>query len=351
MRLIREIFDLNHWLIYVVLPILGGTVYGQQISCSGTSHIYRVDQTENGGEGTTGSTYSWQVVQTEFQGTISPITFSGNQIELNWAETPEGTYTLIVTESQGNCQESKQLTILLRNEIEMAEIPDKIICGENGEVTFSAGFGFETYTWYNQTGNVLGNSRELTVTEPGIYTIEVTSGSCTSTQSVEALEIEFPEFTVNTDQFGTIIVDHIGGNVENFVYQLEDMDGNVIRDWQVSNTFTQVPQGIYIVRIHPWDNTCMTFITASTITIPNFFSPNHDGINDTWDLSRLMDYAPDAKVEIYDRYGKLFKILSQHNGFIWDGIYLNKPVPTTTYYYILHYKNERLTGVVNVKNR
>jgi gliding motility-associated-like protein len=67
--------------------------------------------------------------------------------------------------------------------------------------------------------------------------------------------------------------------------------------------------------------------------IPNFFTPNNDGYNDTWDLPMLVLY-PDALIKIYDRYGKLLHI---HNGSeeqVWDGTYGGAPVKDETYWYI-----------------
>ncbi|MBS1501601.1 MAG: beta-propeller fold lactonase family protein, partial [Bacteroidetes bacterium] len=70
-----------------------------------------------------------------------------------------------------------------------------------------------------------------------------------------------------------------------------------------------------------------------TVTIPNTFTPNGDGINDFWDIGALTSY-PQCLVSIYTRYGSL---IFQSKGYPkpWDGTYKNSPVPTGTYYYII----------------
>jgi gliding motility-associated-like protein len=82
--------------------------------------------------------------------------------------------------------------------------------------------------------------------------------------------------------------------------------------------------------------------------VPNTFSPNGDGIHDTWEI-KYLDTYPGATVEIYNRYGQLvFK--SQGYTKSWDGTYNGKPVPVGTYYYIINPKNGRkqMSGYVDI---
>ena len=66
---------------------------------------------------------------------------------------------------------------------------------------------------------------------------------------------------------------------------------------------------------------------------PNAFSPNGDGIHDTWQILHLNDY-PNSRVQIYTRAGQL---IYQSVGFAspWDGTYKGQPLPIGTYYYII----------------
>jgi len=335
-----------------VLLFWGSTLYGQQTTCVGSTHIYKVDETENNGNGTTGSTYTWHVEESGFQGVITPlIEFpSGNQVQINWGTTPQGDYTLIVTEFFNNCQNQKEIIVSLRDGIEIDSLEDLLICPEGGNVTFDAGFGYDAYAWYNSNDELLSNSRELTVEEPGIYRLEVRSANCIATEMVEAIPIEFPVFEVNTDAYNTIVVNHSGGNIEELEYQLEDFENNVIKPWQTGNTFYGINQGVYLIRIRTWDASCYTYKTAITVSIPNVITPNADGYNDYWDLSRLGNYAPDATVEVYDRYGKFIQKISSENNFRWDGYYLGRPLPSTSYVYILKIGDEKFTGYLLIQN-
>lgn len=74
-------------------------------------------------------------------------------------------------------------------------------------------------------------------------------------------------------------------------------------------------------------------IADSTIKIPNAFSPNGDGINDTWNIRGLIGQDK-AVVEIYDRWGRIVHH-SSGNYTPWNGTINGKPLPTGIYYYIV----------------
>jgi gliding motility-associated-like protein len=81
--------------------------------------------------------------------------------------------------------------------------------------------------------------------------------------------------------------------------------------------------------------------------VPNAFSPNGDGINDTWEIKYLDSY-PGATIEIYNRYGQL--IFNTTNYKAWDGKANGIDVPFGTYYYIVNPKNGRgiLRGSITI---
>lgn len=76
----------------------------------------------------------------------------------------------------------------------------------------------------------------------------------------------------------------------------------------------------------------------------NAFSPNGDGINDTWILKYIETY-PNTTVDIFNRYGeKVF--FSQGYSIPFDGNYKGNLLPVGTYYYMINPKNGRkiITG-------
>jgi gliding motility-associated-like protein len=73
------------------------------------------------------------------------------------------------------------------------------------------------------------------------------------------------------------------------------------------------------------------------LVIPNAFSPNSDGINDTW-IIRYLDSYPGATVQVFDRYGKRILMSTGYNT-PWDGNMGGKPIPAGVYYYVVDPKN------------
>jgi gliding motility-associated-like protein len=82
--------------------------------------------------------------------------------------------------------------------------------------------------------------------------------------------------------------------------------------------------------------------------IPNTFTPNNDGINDTWKIDYLNTY-PDNRVQVFTRGGqKVFE--SRGYNTPWDGTLKGKPLPVDTYYYIIEPGSGRdpITGYVQI---
>jgi len=85
-----------------------------------------------------------------------------------------------------------------------------------------------------------------------------------------------------------------------------------------------------------------------SILIPNAFTPNGDGINDTWNIKFLSAYV-NCSVDIFNRWGE--KVYSSTGYSVpWDGSYKGTALPTGTYYYIINLKNGQnpLSGFVAI---
>lgn len=71
------------------------------------------------------------------------------------------------------------------------------------------------------------------------------------------------------------------------------------------------------------------------VDIPNFFSPNDDGYNDTWSIGKTQ-YFPNFELTVFNRWGQL--VHKQTGIYIpWKGTYLGTPLPDGAYYYIFFY--------------
>jgi gliding motility-associated-like protein len=85
------------------------------------------------------------------------------------------------------------------------------------------------------------------------------------------------------------------------------------------------------------DNIRVTVLNKPVI--PNTFTPNGDGVNDTWNIPYLETY-PGCLVQVYNRLGtKVYS--SVHYSIPWDGKSNGEALPVGTYYYIIDPKNGR----------
>ena len=80
--------------------------------------------------------------------------------------------------------------------------------------------------------------------------------------------------------------------------------------------------------------------TEAIITVmdyPLYFTPNGDGINDTWNIYGMANQV-NAKIYIYDRFGKLLKMISPF-GAGWDGTFNGASLPTSDYWFTVEYND------------
>ncbi|MDX5348998.1 MAG: gliding motility-associated C-terminal domain-containing protein, partial [Hymenobacteraceae bacterium] len=92
----------------------------------------------------------------------------------------------------------------------------------------------------------------------------------------------------------------------------------------------------------------VTIIVTPPVEIVNTFSPNGDGVNDTWIIDHIEKY-PDCRLEVFNRWGN--KVFSS-NGYTvpWDGIANGEVLPVATYYYVLYLKEgeDPISGSVTI---
>lgn len=96
----------------------------------------------------------------------------------------------------------------------------------------------------------------------------------------------------------------------------------------------------------------ITYTVGYLINVPNSFSPNGDGNNDTWDVTGINNY-PGSIINLYDRWGQ--QVLRKTGDYSWDGTNekTGQPSPIGTYYYVINLNHmsitpEPLTGYITL---
>lgn len=118
---------------------------------------------------------------------------------------------------------------------------------------------------------------------------------------------------------------------------------------------TGLALGTYGFRLTAIDNDSLSAsddilisVIESADEIPKFFSPNDDGIGDSWVFRNVANYS-DCSVKIFNRTGKEIYSASPYQNN-WNGLEKNgAPVDDGDYYYILKFPDGRnLKGAVRV---
>lgn len=201
--------------------------------------------------------------------------------------------------------------------------------------------GNYSYVW---TSDISGldlsgeTNATYTVTQAGTYHVLVTNldTTCQNTDSITATFSSEPatfEASVTTEPFSSglsTIVGIASGGYGIYEYSLD------LINWQLSPQFNDIPNGNHTVYVRDIQGCGILSVTnLVAITYPNFFTPNGDGYNDTWNITNLpQEYK--AKLYIFDRYGKLIKQISPYgNG--WNGAFNNELLPASDYWFSLEY--------------
>lgn len=246
--------------------------------------------------------------------------------------------------NQGSCFKVVELKLdLLAPPV--VPIKDAVPVCEGKSVVIDAGSGHDTYLWStNET------TPTITVTEPGAYSVTVAKDhgkvTCTTTK-------DFTVFLSNIATISEVVVSDWNqtentitvmlspDSVGDYEYSLNGLS------FQDSNVFTGLEGGIYTVYVNDKNGCGMRDDSFYVIMFPKFFTPNGDGYNDTWKIQ--FSKAKDQFItEIYDRYGKLLKILKSNEG--WDGTLNGTSLPSDDYWFkVKGNDGKTLTGHFTLK--
>lgn len=80
-----------------------------------------------------------------------------------------------------------------------------------------------------------------------------------------------------------------------------------------------------------FNNNCDGIDNKPAIIVRNGFSPNFDGINDTWTITNI-EFYPNSIVRIYNRWGTQVLEAEGYDN-TWDGTFGDTPLPDGTYFF------------------
>lgn len=271
--------------------------------------------------------------------------------------TQPGIYTIHVRLSNSNrpdCFVDEVFSVTVYPLRELV-INDATICvdPESGLTTRStlleSGLDPNQYTveWYLD-GTLMGTGVNYEATEIGVYTVQTTKltpdigDDCNYLPTQVEVRASSPEVSITllTEPFeslANIRVDIVNPGPGIYEYRLNN------GAFQQSNVFLNVPSGDHTVTVRDLSGICNDIIIPyRSLGYRSFFTPNGDGINDTWNIPDLSTLA-NSNIKIFDRFGRLVKEIDP-GGAGWDGISNNgDPLPSTSYWFRVEYTFEGVT--------
>lgn len=268
------------------------------------------------------------------------LRLTSNQSE-NFKDIGAGQYLFRVVDANG-CEISSVEVINQPDPVVVEVTSTDLSCnsGADGSATAIASGGTFPYRYVWSTGD---STSVVTGLGLGDYSVTVTDTmDCqttgnTSTFAPEKLEVKIStidNLSCFNSNDGGMGIEYSGGS------------GEISIKWSTGATtkyINNLPPGDYSVTVSDQNN-CTDTASASIsetdvecLRIPNSFTPNGDGKNDTWILGNI-NLFPDVEVKIFNKWGNL---LYESDGYAkpWDGSVNGEQLPSDTYYYIIDLKN------------
>ncbi|SNR30792.1 gliding motility-associated C-terminal domain-containing protein [Maribacter sedimenticola] len=234
----------------------------------------------------------------------------------------------------GNCfdvSESFEINSVALPEL---DFPTRIYeCGEAPVATIGEETPDPNYTYEWSTGET---TPMITVDQSGVYTLSVTNAAnalqCVTVKSIEVVFSKPPVITDISIEYEDDLANTVRVYVEtdgNLAYQLDGEEP------QENATFHDLFPGEHTITVIDLNGCGSDSKKIVVLGFPKFFTPNADGINDTWHVAGL-DILDNPIISIYDRYGKLLHQLHKNsNG--WDGSFNGVLLPESDYWFKLSY--------------
>ncbi|WP_338812446.1 leucine-rich repeat domain-containing protein [Bernardetia sp. Wsw4-3y2] len=276
----------------------------------------------------------------------------------------KGNYKVKVIDGLG-CQDSLLIEIAEPQKLEGNFIIKEPTCNSelnNGAISLLITGGTEPYqtVWTYQRDTLAINTNEISALEPNEnekYEVRITDANgCEFTVS-NFLTRQQPvdsRFNYDYDSYCKLEINPkptILGVKNGFFFtndtgiELDSLSGEIYLNTSA--------QGMYKI-IYQADecsaDTVFVEINGDCFAgIPNTFTPNNDGTNDTWQVPFLERY-PNADIEIFDRTGKI--LFTQKNGYKteWNGLLNGMKLAEGTYYYRIRISDslKPITGYISI---
>jgi len=278
-----------------------------------------------------------------------------------------GDYSVTVTD-RFNCTGNASTTLIQPDRLWGQSIITDVVCpGDNsGNILALVGGGVEPYCYH--WSNDAENTPHIDHLTAGTYQVQITDNN-NCFLDLQATIVQPSEFKADftlTDAFCPETSDGdirsvVSGGTPPYTYQWQDIA------WGTSPNIADLRSGVYSLEVTD-AMSCkylktveLGYNSTDCLRIPNAFSPNDDGSNDSWEIFvgdpnssfryQLREVYPNAIVEVYSgNWGMLLYRSQRGYPEPWDGKFQGKYLPVNSYVYriILNNHTKPVTGNVTI---
>ncbi len=290
-------------------------------------------------EATGAATYNW-TGPAGFTSRASSLSFNNVQL------TQAGLYNVRATDAFGCVSTSTFNAQVFITPVAVVSNSQGICEGDSIRLVASGG---DSYTWSPSTGlsTVTGNTTFAKPASAMLYTVSVTNGTaCTDTASVNITVWQRPTAGAGPDK---VVLENVPvvlegtatGSAISYYWLPADFLSNASSIQPLSNADKDTTYTLYVVsNVGCGIATDRVFVRVfAQFYVPNAFSPDGNGYNDTWRIEALQAF-PNAVLSVYNRLGQKIFESTGGNSF-WDGTYKGQPQDPGTYVYLIDFRNGR----------
>ncbi|HOR59820.1 MAG TPA: gliding motility-associated C-terminal domain-containing protein [Bacteroidales bacterium] len=298
-------------------------------------------------------------ISTQVVGGTPPYTYMWSNAETSTSisNLAIGSYSLTIYDSFG-CQEIETYEITQPDKLKIDLVVKDILCyGNNdGGIKITATGGTQPYSYElaiedsvltGQLHSPLGTGSYVAYVRDVNSCLDTVLAVITSPAPLEASYIfEGPSCNGARDGYIEITV---SGGVEPYLYSNNYFTVDIaLLSGLGAGNFNVTVSDANDCRIE-FEEIFLAESEIDCLKIPDAFTPNGDGINDTWIIENIKMF-PGARIYVFNRWGQ--EVWMGYPDEEWDGKYYNnsKPMPAGTYLYVIELYNgtKPYTGTVSL---
>jgi gliding motility-associated-like protein len=279
------------------------------------------------------------------------------------------TVTYKVTDASGNSA-TQSFTVTVLPQATTADAgTDTEVCISDATFALSGNVlaSGETGTWsvlpsLASITDVNSPTSDVSFTSAGIYTFTwtVDNGQCTPNSSnVTIIVSDEPVAIAGADQSVETTTATLDGVTDNGSFAwTTNSTATITNPANINTTVDALEVGANVFVLTVANAACGSVSDSLTITlepkafrddIVAGFTPNGDGVNDTWTLPGIENY-PNATVKIFNRWGSIVFETTTPATEAWDGTNEGEILPVASYYYVIDLGDgsKEVNGIISI---